>query len=91
MLCHRQEATQQAAVPECPQAVLELVATVLEQARLTKQREQLLERIAVSQHKLANAAFLSKASPEVVQKERERLAECETQLENVQAYLVALA
>jgi valyl-tRNA synthetase len=62
-----------------------------ERARLTKQREQLLERIAGSQRKLANADFLRKASPDVVQKERDRLMECETQLENVEANLGILA
>jgi valyl-tRNA synthetase len=62
-----------------------------ERARLTRQREQLLDRIAGSQRKLANADFLSKASPDIVQKERDRLAECETQLENVETNLGALA
>jgi valyl-tRNA synthetase len=62
-----------------------------ERARLAKQREQLLDRIAGSQRKLANADFLRKASPDVVQKERDRLTECETQLENVAANLAALA
>lgn len=61
-----------------------------EKARLTKQREQLQGRIEGSRRKLANDNFLSKASPEVVQKERERLSESETELEKVEATLVAL-
>jgi valyl-tRNA synthetase len=61
-----------------------------ERARLTKQREQLLGRLEGSRRKLANADFLSKASPEVVQKERDRLAECAAQVDNVEATLTAL-
>jgi valyl-tRNA synthetase len=61
-----------------------------ERTRLQKQREQLLSRLTGSRRKLANADFLKKASPEVVQKERDRLAECETELENVETTLTAL-
>jgi valyl-tRNA synthetase len=61
-----------------------------EKARLTKQREQLLSRVEGSRRKLANADFLHKASTEVVQKERERLAENEAQIETVEATLAAL-
>src|SRR5439155_80206 len=61
-----------------------------EKARLTKQREQLLSRVEGSRRKLANADFLRKASAEVVQKERDRLAENEAQIENVETTLAAL-
>jgi valyl-tRNA synthetase len=61
-----------------------------ERARLTKQREQLQGRIDGSRRKLANANFLHKASPEVVQKERDRLAEHEAEMATVAAALVAL-
>ena len=61
-----------------------------ERDRLTKQRDQLRGRIAGSQRKLANEQFLSKASPEVVQKERDRLATCEEQMNNVETALAAL-
>jgi valyl-tRNA synthetase len=61
-----------------------------ERARLHKQREQLLSRLTGSRRKLANADFLRKASQEVVQKERDRLAESEAELENVEATLTAL-
>jgi valyl-tRNA synthetase len=61
-----------------------------EKARLTKQREQLLGRLEGSRRKLANADFLRKASAEVVQKERDRLAESEAQIEHVEATLAAL-
>ena len=61
-----------------------------EKARLTKQREQLLSRVEGSRRKLTNADFLRKASAGVVQKERDRLAEGEAQIENVEATLAAL-
>jgi valyl-tRNA synthetase len=61
-----------------------------ERVRLTRQREQLLGRLEGSRRKLANADFLRKASPEVVQKERDRLVECASQIENVEATLAAL-
>jgi valyl-tRNA synthetase len=62
-----------------------------ERARLTKQREQLSGRIDGSRRKLANENFLRKASPEVVQKERERLAESEAEMDTVEAALASLA
>jgi valyl-tRNA synthetase len=68
-----------------------IVDTVKEKTRLAKQREQLLSRINGSQRKLSNADFLQKASPDVVQKERDRLAEYEAEMENVEATLAALA
>ena len=61
-----------------------------ERTRLTKQHEQLLSRVEGSRRKLANVDFLRKASAEVVQKERDRLAESEAQIENVEATLAAL-
>ena len=54
------------------------------------QRAQLLSRVEGSRRKLANADFLRKASAEVVQKECDRLAEGEAQIENVEATLAAL-
>jgi valyl-tRNA synthetase len=67
-----------------------VVDVAKEQARLTRQRDQLRSRLIGSQRKLANDNFLSKASPDVVQKERERLADCEMQIANVEAALTAL-
>ena len=67
-----------------------VVDTAKEKTRLSKQREQLLSRISGSQRKLSNDDFLKKASPEVVQKERDRLAEYEAEMENVEATLAAL-
>ena len=61
-----------------------VIDTTKERDRLTKQRDQLRGRIAGSQRKLANEQFLSKASPEVVQKERDRLTACEAEMNNVE-------
>jgi valyl-tRNA synthetase len=89
------------AVQRTPDAATAVVGTVeiyvsgvidpaKERVRLTKQREQLFKRIDGSQRKLQNENFLQKASPEVVQKERQRLAESEVEMENVEAALAAL-
>jgi valyl-tRNA synthetase len=70
--------------------VLGVVDVAKERVRLTKQRDQLLSRIDSSRRKLANDNFLRKASAEVVQKERARLAESEAEMANVEATLVTL-
>jgi valyl-tRNA synthetase len=62
-----------------------------ERARLAKQQQELQKRIDGSRRKLGNEKFLSKASPDVVQKERDRLAESEAQMENVEAALATLS
>ena len=51
--------------------------------RLEKQQAQLLERIASAQKKLANSQFLSRAKPEIVQRERDNLRTNEGQLGTV--------
>ena len=61
-----------------------------ERARLTKQREQLAGQIESSEKKLANEGFVSRAKPEVVEKERMRLADLKTQLAGIDANLKAL-
>lgn len=67
-----------------------VIDPVKERARLTKQREQLRKRIHGAQRKLQNENFLHKASPDVVQKERQRLLESEAEMDNVEAALAAL-
>ena len=57
-----------------------IVDTAKELARLRKQQEQLLDRIASAQKKLADSQFLSRAKPQIVQRERESLKANETQL-----------
>ncbi len=61
-----------------------------ERTRLAKQQQDLQKRIDGSRRKLDNEKFLSKASPDVVQKERDRLAESEAQIENIEAALATL-
>ena len=51
--------------------------------RLEKQEEQLSERIASAQNKLANSNFVSRAKPEVVQRERDNLRTNEGRLGTV--------
>jgi valyl-tRNA synthetase len=46
-----------------------------EQQRLSKELTRLLEDLDLTQGKLANEAFLQKAPPDKVQKEREKLLE----------------
>ena len=62
-----------------------------ERNRLAKQQQELQKRIEGSQRKLGNEKFLSNANPDVVQKERDRLAESEAQMVNVEAALAALS
>jgi valyl-tRNA synthetase len=62
-----------------------------ERLRLARQQQELQKRIDGSRRKLGNEKFLSKANPDVVQKERDRLAESEAQMENVEAALATLS
>ncbi len=61
-----------------------------EKARLAKQRDQLGGRIEGAKKKLSNENFVNKASPEVVERERERLGELEAELAKVEANLASL-
>ncbi len=58
-----------------------------ERKRIQKDLEQLQKRIGASQGKLNNKGFVKKAPPAIVEKERERLADLEIQLEKVQQRL----
>jgi valyl-tRNA synthetase len=62
-----------------------------ERNRLAKHQQELQKRIEGSRRKLGNEKFLSNANPDVVQKERDRLAESEAQMVNVEAALAALS
>ncbi|MBN1488762.1 MAG: valine--tRNA ligase, partial [Phycisphaerae bacterium] len=62
-----------------------------EKQRLTKQREQLAGQIEGTEKKLANENFISKAKPEVVERERARLADLKAQFEAIEANLAALS
>jgi valyl-tRNA synthetase len=58
-----------------------------EVARLEKQAAEKTKAIQSARTKLDNPAFTDKAPPEVVQEQRERLAELEKQLQNIQENL----
>ncbi len=53
-------------------------------ARDEKQREQLGKLLQAARAKLTNESFLSKAPPEVVQEQRDRVAELEKQLQAIE-------
>jgi valyl-tRNA synthetase len=61
-----------------------------ERERLTRQREQLRGAIAASRRKLDNESFVGRAPAQVVQTERDRLAQLSAELENVESSLRAL-
>lgn len=61
-----------------------------EKARLAKQRDQLQKRVEGAGRKLSNENFLQKANPEVVERERARLGELETELKVVEENLRGL-
>jgi valyl-tRNA synthetase len=61
-----------------------------ERTRLTKQRDQITGRLQGAQKKLENENFLKKAKPEVVERERRRLGELETELATVERNLAEL-
>ena len=62
-----------------------------EKARLTKQLDQLRGHAKSLEAKLANENFVSRAPAEVVQQQRDKLAEVRAQAESVQAALAKLA
>ncbi|MFQ5654173.1 MAG: class I tRNA ligase family protein, partial [Planctomycetota bacterium] len=61
-----------------------------EKARLGKQREELLRRLDGSRKKLANESFVTRAKPEVVDRERRLLADLEARLKTVDSSLAAM-
>jgi valyl-tRNA synthetase len=67
-----------------------MIDLAAEQQRLQKELANLEKRISGSQAKLNNAGFVAKAPAEVVQQERDRLADLELQLDKVQGQLAAL-
>jgi valyl-tRNA synthetase len=57
-----------------------------ELARLAREEKKLSKEISRLDGKLSNQGFLSKAPAEVVQKERDRLAEAEARMEKIEAH-----
>ncbi len=63
----------------------------VEQARLVKQRDDLIRHIGNMEKKLGNENFVSRAPAAVVQQQRDKLAEVQGQLVSVEAALAKLA
>jgi valyl-tRNA synthetase len=61
-----------------------------ERGRLTKQRDELAKFATSIDKKLSNEGFVSRAPADVVQKERDKLAEVQAQLASVEAALAKL-
>ena len=62
-----------------------------EQSRLEKQRKELAQHITTMEKKLANENFVRRAPAEVVQQQRDKLAEAQGKLASVEAALGKLA
>lgn len=67
-----------------------LVDFEAEAARLTKERDKLAGEAQKFERKLGNEGFLAKASPEIIEKDRAKLAELAEQLRAVEAQLAEL-
>jgi valyl-tRNA synthetase len=70
--------------------VLGIVDPEKERAKLEKQRDKLVQRIAGIENKLGNEAFTSKAPAEVVARERQNLNELGSQLKSIAEGLAGL-
>jgi len=67
--------------------VLGVVDVEKEHKRLVKHRDQIAGRLEAARRKLSNENFLSKARPDVVERERERVTALETELATVEKHL----
>ena len=70
--------------------ILGIIDVQAEKARLTKQKEQLLKGIRGIEGKLANSGFVEKAPADVVQRERDRLVQLQSDLAVVDRSLESL-
>ena len=61
-----------------------------ERARLQKERKKLSADVAKFEKKLSNPGFLSKAAPEIIQKDKAKLSEMSDKLQRVDAQLAEL-
>jgi valyl-tRNA synthetase len=68
----------------------DLVDLAAECERLTKERERLLALMTRSRDMLNNEQFVSRARPDVVERERQKLADAETGLQRIDERLSAL-
>ena len=67
-----------------------LVDVAAECERLTKEQGKLEEQITKSKHMLGNEQFVSRARPDVVERERAKLTELEASITQITERLVAL-
>ncbi len=67
-----------------------LIDLDLERARLKKESDRLTGVIAGIDKKLASAGFIAKAPPDVIERERQKRAECEVSLSRLRENLKAL-
>jgi len=80
-----------AAVVEQVQIFIEgLIDAEAEIKRLEKQRDEILKGVKGNEAKLANANFISRAKPEVVEQTKQRLAEFQQQLAAIEKNLAEL-
>jgi valyl-tRNA synthetase len=70
--------------------VSRFIDVAAERKRLLKEQENTSKQIASIEAKLSNKAFVDKAPPEVVQQQREKLAELRAQLASIEAALKKL-
>ncbi|MCG3180980.1 MAG: Valine--tRNA ligase [Phycisphaerae bacterium] len=70
--------------------LLDVIDPDAERQRLLKQQAELTQRAQQSRGKLANEGFVSRAKPEAVQRERDRLAQIESELAAVAEQLARL-
>jgi valyl-tRNA synthetase len=68
----------------------EVIDLSAERTRLEKERSRVLDEAAKVRAKLANESFVSRAKPEVVQENRDRLAGFEADAERLEAALTRL-
>ena len=76
------------AVHPCEEGLVDLDA---ERARLAREREKVASEHGRLERKLGNAGFLSKAAPEIIDKDRARLAELADARATIDAQLAELA
>ena len=70
--------------------IREAIDAPKEIARLTREKEKAQAEIARTNAKLANAAFVEKAPKDVVDREKEKLAEAAVRISRIDSYISIL-
>ncbi len=71
--------------------IREAIDAPKEIARLAKEKEKAQAEIARTNAKLANAAFVEKAPKDVVDREKEKLAEAALRISRIDSYIALLS